>query len=83
MLISWALVTAAKTLGMRIRDRRRALFLTQAELAKICVVHQSAVSQWERDESVPSLRLRPVLAGALHVFPHEFFDDIEATEVAS
>lgn len=51
--------------------------MTQADLAKKVGVTQSAVGQWERDEIVPSLRVRAALAGALQEFPHLLFDDIE------
>lgn len=78
------LVTTERlSLGARIRERRRAIFITQAELAARCGVTQSAVGQWERDVTIPSLRMRPVLAGALAVYPHQLFDDVEAVEVAS
>jgi transcriptional regulator with XRE-family HTH domain len=66
-----------ETNGERIRSRRRSLYMTQAQLAKACGVTQSAVGQWERDETTPALRLRPVLAGALHMYPHQLFDDLE------
>jgi transcriptional regulator with XRE-family HTH domain len=66
------------TLGQRIRSRRRSLFITQDALAKAVDVSQSAVGQWERDETIPALRHRAALAGALATFPHVLFDDVEA-----
>jgi len=66
------------TLGQRIRARRRSLFLTQQQLAKSIEVSQSAVAQWENDVTVPALRQRAKLAGALATYPHVLFDDIEA-----
>lgn len=68
----------AEGLGQRIRSRRRALFMTQAGLAKAVGVSQAAVGYWERDVSVPSLRVRAALAGALKTYPHVLFDDVEA-----
>lgn len=43
-----------QTLGSLIRDRRRAKGLTQAQLARELGVDQSRISQYERDETVPS-----------------------------
>lgn len=68
----------AETLGQRIRRHRRNLFLTQKQLAATVGVTQSAVAQWERDASIPSLRIRAALAGALATYPHVLFDDVEA-----
>lgn len=53
------------------------MFLTQTQLAERVGVTQSAVGQWERDETIPALRVRQTLAGALGVHPHDFFADIE------
>jgi transcriptional regulator with XRE-family HTH domain len=49
--------------------------MTQAALGEKVGVSQSAVGQWERDEITPSLRVRPALAGVLHVYPADFFDE--------
>jgi transcriptional regulator with XRE-family HTH domain len=39
------------TIGMRIRELRRARGLTQDELATACNVSRSAVAQWETDRA--------------------------------
>jgi transcriptional regulator with XRE-family HTH domain len=39
------------TVGMRIRELRRARGLTQDELAAACEVSRSAVAQWETDRA--------------------------------
>lgn len=66
-------------IGQRIRRIRRSLFLTQAQVAKACDVSQSAVGQWERGECIPSLRVRAALADVLKAYPHQLFDDVEAS----
>jgi|APIni6443716594_1056825.scaffolds.fasta_scaffold546832_3 transcriptional regulator with XRE-family HTH domain len=55
------------TMGDRIRALRRARGLTQAELAKLCGVTKSAVSQWEAG-STANIKLQALLAllAALH-----------------
>lgn len=69
---------AEGTLGRRIYERRRENFLTQAQLAERCNVTQSAVASWERNQHVPKLSLRKVIADELHTFPHSLFADVEA-----
>ena len=56
-----------ETMGDRIRSLRRARGLTQAELAKLCGVTKSAVSQWEGG-STSNIKLQALLAllAALH-----------------
>ena len=51
--------------GLSLRARRKALGLTQFELAYLVGVHEKSVSRWERDLSYPSsrgtlLRLRTI-----------------------
>lgn len=43
-----------KTIGERIKQRRKSLKLTQAQVAKGVGVSHVALSQWERDETSPS-----------------------------
>ncbi|PPC64167.1 LexA family transcriptional repressor [Pantoea sp. ICBG 1758] len=54
------------TVGSRIRFRRRQLKLTQKDVAEYLGISASAVTQWERDVTVPSgenlLRLSQVLS---------------------
>ncbi len=55
-------MTDRNLIGQRITELRRAKGLTQAELAdKIGVSHQ-AVSQWERNETLPDILTIPTLA---------------------
>ena len=56
-----------QTLGERVADRRRALGLTQAELADALTLTHQAVSKWERGESLPDVALLMPLADILQV----------------
>lgn len=49
-----------ESMGDRIKQLRIARGMTQAELAKVCGVTKSAVSQWERG-STANIRLQPFL----------------------
>ncbi len=51
-----------KTLGMTIAERRKALGLTQLELAERVGVTDKAVSKWERELSCPDIGTLPALA---------------------
>ncbi|MDG9671849.1 helix-turn-helix transcriptional regulator [Hahella aquimaris] len=42
-----------KTLGQRIRERRKELELTQAKVGKLVGVSSVSVTQWEKDETSP------------------------------
>ena len=50
---------------MTLTDLRRAVALTQDDLAKACGVTKTTVSAWERGAAVPRLRHIRVLADAL------------------
>jgi transcriptional regulator with XRE-family HTH domain len=53
-----------RTIGDRIRDRRTALGLTQAELGERCQLHRTFVGSVERGErNVSVLTLRALAAG--------------------
>lgn len=56
-----------KTLGAVIAERRRALELTQAQLAEKMGVTDKAVSKWERDLSCPDVDSLPRLASIFGV----------------
>lgn len=59
-------MTATRTSwGQRLRDRREAAGLTQAELAEAVGVGQAAVSRWEAGSTAPSVRLLPAIEAAL------------------
>ena len=51
----------------RIKELRREKGLTQAELAKVLFVNQTAVSQWERGATMPSPNMLNTLADYFHV----------------
>lgn len=55
------------TLGKRVRDRRAAAGLTQAQLAAKIPVSQGSVSDWESDKASPSIKMAGALAHALGV----------------
>ncbi|MBR2890233.1 MAG: helix-turn-helix domain-containing protein [Oscillospiraceae bacterium] len=54
------------TIGSRIAAKRKALGMTQEDLAKILGVSSQAVSKWENDVSCPDITLLPQLANALN-----------------
>jgi transcriptional regulator with XRE-family HTH domain/tetratricopeptide (TPR) repeat protein len=51
----------------RLTERRKALGLTQEDLATVLKVERSTVHRWESGETAPAPRLRPKLARALKV----------------
>lgn len=51
----------------KIREYRRRCGLSQKELADLCGVHQTAVSQWEKGRTTPDLESLKKLAKALGV----------------
>ena len=53
------------TIGSRIAQKRKAMGLTQEELAQQLGVSSQAVSKWENDVSCPDISLLPALAKAL------------------
>lgn len=64
---------ATFSLGMRLRSQRRALCLTQTQLADQIGVDQSAIARWEADQIVPALRHRQRIAAALGTHPQILF----------
>ena len=54
-----------KTIGMRIKEQRKLLELSQVQVSKSCEVSQAAVGYWETDTTVPSGKKLLSLAKAL------------------
>ena len=70
---------STQTLGSRIRQRRRELNLRLVELAEMCNISPSFLSQIERDQANPSISTLHEIAIALGVTVASFFagpDDI-------
>lgn len=66
-----------------ISQKRKAMGLTQKELAGRLFVSDTAVSKWERGISYPDITLIPVICKELRITEHEFFtacDDLAARE---
>ena len=57
----------SKNLGLFIAEQRKALGLTQSELAEKLYVTDKAVSRWERGVGLPDINLLEPLADALEV----------------
>lgn len=62
------------SLGENIRERRKALGLTQEGLGEKLGMAAQTVSKWERDESMPDAALLPPLADALETTLDSLFD---------
>lgn len=62
-----------KTLGVRIRERRKEMKLSQRALASLLGIAHVSVSQWERDETAPSGENLMALSKALHCEPAWLF----------
>ena len=54
-------------IGAVIAENRRAIPMTQAELADRLMVSHQAVSQWERGDTLPDITLLPAIAEALGI----------------
>ena len=74
-----------QSLGTRIRQRRRALNLRLVELAEMCDISPSFLSQIERDQANPSISTLHEIANALGVTVAFFFTnpDDELNMIAS
>ena len=73
------------TIGQRIRDKRKQLGITQAELANQLQITNKAVSKWETGESMPDILLLPKLSEILRVSTDELLGvpSVEANESLS
>lgn len=70
-----------KTLGTKITDYRKALKLTQEELAEKLNVTSQAVSKWENDLSIPDLPILIELSDLFHVSLDELIRQKENMEI--
>lgn len=66
-------------LGERIRAKRKALNMTQQELAEKLNITNKAVSKWETDEAYPDISLLPKLSEILGVTIDELLTGNETT----
>lgn len=57
------------TTGGRVKEARVNKSLTQLQLSKIAGLQRSAIAQWERDDSMPSIQMCRRIAPALGVTP--------------
>jgi transcriptional regulator with XRE-family HTH domain len=62
-----------KAWGQAIRDQRTVLGLSQAQLAKVLGVDQSAVSWWESGAKAPGVERQVAIAAALKIHPRILF----------
>lgn len=71
------------SLGHRVRERRKALSLTQSELASRVGVSQSTVVRTEKDETIPDGATLLAIARALGVSVHWIIDGRDADRGAN
>ncbi len=71
-----------QSLGSRMKDQRRAIYMTQTQLAQRLNVRQSTISMWETNRVSPALRHRLPLAAALLISPHILFAEDQDEAVA-
>lgn len=62
-----------KNFGKYIREKRKAVGLTQEELANRLYVIPTTVSKWERGMTYPDITMITNLCRELHISEHEFF----------
>jgi chemotaxis family two-component system response regulator Rcp1 len=64
-----------KHIGNKIKDRRKTLDLTQAELAKILGLSHQQVQRYESGENAPSMARLLEIANVLNVSPQYFYEN--------
>src|ERR1700743_1443819 len=64
-----------KHIGNKIRERRKALALTQMELAKSLGLSHQQVQRYESGENAPSMARLLEIANVLNVKPSFFYED--------
>ena len=72
-----------ESFGKFILEKRKALCMTQEELAQKLFVTNKAVSKWEKGQSFPDIALLEPLAAALGVSVSELMAGEEEKEEAS
>ena len=72
-----------KTFGEYIRERRKALGMTQKEFSEKLYVTESAVSKWERGMSYPDITLLLDICAVLDVTEHELLTSSVDTQKRS
>ncbi|MFQ9148784.1 MAG: helix-turn-helix domain-containing protein [Eubacteriales bacterium] len=65
-------------IGAVIAENRRAVPMTQAELADRLMVSHQAVSQWERGDTLPDITLLPAMAEALGIDINALFGEVRS-----
>ena len=65
---------------LKLKAIREAKGISQAELARRVKVNQTAVSQWERETTLPSCEKIPEIANALGVSISEMFCAMPTSE---
>jgi len=65
----------AHVVGNKIAELRKALHLTQQQLAESLSVTNKAVSKWETGSGLPDIAIVPSLAAALGVSVDEIISD--------
>lgn len=68
------------SLGIKIRQRRKARKLTLTQLAQLCGISPSFLSQIERDQAKPSVGTLHTIADQLGVTLAEFFEESTTAE---
>ena len=56
-----------KTIGMRIRECRMKMGMTQEELASICNVSRQSITKWEADIALPELNKLLILGNVKYI----------------
>jgi len=59
--------------GAKIRNARKALGLTQRQLAELLGVSNTSISNWEKDLSRPDADMIQKLCAALQLQPNDFY----------
>lgn len=66
-----------------LEPRRKALGMTQRELAEKLFVNRAAIAMWETGAALPRAALLPTIAKLLQCSIDELYNDDTALEVAS